>query len=508
MRAVRFLQRTASLAALVVVGVLAVRAVNSQRGRPLALWHTYHPQELSLQALDRADWADYLKAEDRLLAGVRREVTEKLAPDDQGAINRYFDGSLVYPGHFERDWNRSFLLEPDGPAQGAVVLLHGLTDSPYSMRHIAKLYRDHGYLALAIRLPGHGSVPGGLAQATFPEWQAATRLAVREARRRVGPAVPLHLVGYSNGGTLALMYAMEALDNGALSPPTRIVLLSPMIGITRFARFAGLAGLPAFFPAFAKAAWLSILPEFNPFKYNSFPVNGARQSYRLTALLQSAILRHARDDQLRALAPVLTFQSLVNSTVSTRAVLSDFYDHLPAKGSEFVLFDLNRSAKLDALLRPEAATLVARLLPDPPRSYRTTILTNANPQTRAMIERAIEADSVAEQDRPLPLHYPADVYSLSHVALPFPLDDGLYGMTPDPNDHFGVNLGAIAIRGERGALVVGPNELLRMSSNPFFSYMAERILEGIERDKVKPSGPSPDRPAGHVLDKDARAPAH
>ena len=51
-----------------------------------------------------------------------------------------------------------------------------------------------------------------------------------------------------------------------------------MIGITAFARFAGIAALPALLPAFAKAAWLGILPEFNPFKYNSFPVNGARQS--------------------------------------------------------------------------------------------------------------------------------------------------------------------------------------------------------------------------------------
>jgi hypothetical protein len=48
--------------------------------------------------------------------------------------------------------------------------------------------------------------------------------------------------------------------------------------LTRFARFAGLAALPSILPAFAKSAWLAILPEFNPFKYNSFPVNVARQS--------------------------------------------------------------------------------------------------------------------------------------------------------------------------------------------------------------------------------------
>ncbi len=62
-----------------------------------------------------------------------------------------------------------------------------------------------------------------------------------------------------------------------------------MVGITSFARFAGLAALPAYFPAFAKAAWLGIVPEFNPFKYNSFPVNGATQTHRLTRVLQERI---------------------------------------------------------------------------------------------------------------------------------------------------------------------------------------------------------------------------
>jgi alpha-beta hydrolase superfamily lysophospholipase len=486
MAGLRLVSRLVGLAALIVLGVLLVRAVDSQRGPPLSLWHTFHPHELSGEALERADWSSYLAAEDRLLASVRHEVTEKLAPDERVAINRYFDGSLVYPAHFERDWNRSFVLEPDAVAQGAVVLLHGLTDSPYSLRHIAKLYRDHGYLALAIRLPGHGSVPGGLAEVDFPDWLAATRLAVREARRRVGPSVPLHIVGYSNGGALALMYGLEALDDVALPAPTRIILMSPMIGITRFARFAGLAGLPAFFPRFARAAWLSVLPEFNPFKYNSFPVNGARQSYRLTQALQRALTAHAKAGQLAALAPILTFQSLIDSTVSTKAVISDFYELLPDKGSEFVLFDLNRSAKLGPLLRPEADTLVTRLMPDPPRSYKTAIVTNASPETPEMVERVTEAGSLTTLDRPLGLRYPADVYALSHVALPFPLEDGLYGTKPDPNDHFGLNLGAIALRGERGALIIGPNELSRMMANPFFAYMAERIVERLEHDRGKP----------------------
>ena len=66
-----------------------------------------------------------------------------------------------------------------------------------------------------------------------------------------------------------------------------------MIGITDLARFAGVFGWPAMFPAFAKAAWLGVVPEFNPFKYNSFPVNGARQS-SLTAPRAAAADRRVR----------------------------------------------------------------------------------------------------------------------------------------------------------------------------------------------------------------------
>ena len=144
-----------------------------------------------------------------------------------------------------------------GAPRGAAVLLHGLTDAPYSQRHVARLYQEHGFVAVVPRLPGHGTVPGALTDAVWEDWAAATRLAVREARRRVGPGLPLHLVGFSNGGALAVQYALDALENRELRRPDRLVLISPMIGVTAFARFAGIAGWPAVFPAFAKAAWLA-----------------------------------------------------------------------------------------------------------------------------------------------------------------------------------------------------------------------------------------------------------
>src|SRR5262249_34863584 len=266
-------------------------------------------------------------------------------------------------------------------------------------------------------------------------------------------------------------YALDAVSNPQLARPDRIVLISPMIGITRFARFAGLAAVPAMFPAFAKAAWLGVVPEFNPFKYNSFPVNGARQSHRLTRALHARIARHARGGPLTDLPPFITFQSVMDFTVSTPAIITALYAHLPANGSELVLFDVTRAAKFGPLLRPAASTALARLLPAGARTYRTTIITNDDAKSGEAVERTVEAGAPTEHTRALGIAYPVGLYSLSHVALPFPMSDALYGLTPDPAESFGINLGVLAPRGERDVLIASLDSLLRVASNPFFPYM-------------------------------------
>lgn len=474
----RLLRRATLILAIAAFTLLAVRVYEAQRGPDLESWHTFHPHELTADQIAETDWAGYQKAEDALFEEVRTQVSGKLAPDERVPANRYFEGSPASPGRFPQDWNRSFVLTPGAGPAGAVVLLHGLTDSPYSMRHVARRYAERGWVAVAVRLPGHGTVPGSLTDISWEHWVEATRLAVREAQR-LAPSAPLHLVGYSTGGALAMKHALDALDDPSLAKPDRIVLISPMIGITAFARFAGLLGLPAVLPAFAKAAWLSVVPEFNPFKYNSFPVNAARQSSLLARALQQALSRHGRDNRLVELPPILTFQSVVDFTVSTRAIVSSLYAQLPANGSELVLFDLNRNAKLDLLLRSSADTVLDGLLPDVPRRFEATIVTNAAPDSSDVVARTTPAGAVTEQSRALGLSYPADMFSLSHVAVPFPTSDGLYGTHPDPAERFGVNLGAMAARGERGILLVSLDFLSRTPSNPFFPFLLDRIEAGI-----------------------------
>jgi hypothetical protein len=209
-------------------------------------------------------------------------------------------------------------------------------------------------------------------------------------------------------------------------------------------------------------------------------VNGARQSHRLTVALQAQLLRMAQAGRLETLAPVQTFQSVLDFTVSTRAVITALYSLLPASGSELVLFDRNQNTRLGPMLRPASDMFLDRMLPPAPRHWRLSIVTNASRDSGEVVERVTPAGETTETEHPLPgMDYPRDVFSLSHVALPFPPDDSLYGITPNPVEEFGVSLGAVAARGEVGVLLLSPASLMRISWNPFYPFLMERIGAGI-----------------------------
>ena len=55
---------------------------------------------------------------------------------NKNLLNRYFDGSRADPINVLPDWNRSFEVTVDKP-RGGVLLVHGLSVSPYSMRALA-----------------------------------------------------------------------------------------------------------------------------------------------------------------------------------------------------------------------------------------------------------------------------------------------------------------------------------------------------------------------------------
>ena len=101
------------------------------------------------------------------------------------------------------DWNRTFEIVPDGEIAGGALLIHGLTDSPYSMRGVGETLKARGYYGVSLRMPGHGTVPGGLVTAVWEDWLAAVRVGVRHVRERIGPDKPI-LIGKIVPGIMQL----------------------------------------------------------------------------------------------------------------------------------------------------------------------------------------------------------------------------------------------------------------------------------------------------------------
>jgi alpha-beta hydrolase superfamily lysophospholipase len=472
----RGLRRAGIVLVSVLATIVAVRAWDARRPPGLKPWHRFAPpsEPTARDLTDSFTFDEYKKREDAVFREVETRIERSLAPEDRSATNRYDPDGLLSPRRFSRDWNRSFELVPD-TIRGGALLLHGLTDSPYSMRSVAELLRDHGYYALALRLPGHGTVPGALTRVVWEDWIAAVRMAARHVARRAGPGRPFVLVGYSNGGALSVKYALDVADGAQLPRPDSVVLMSPMIGVTPAAALAKFLGKLAIFPYFEKTRWLDVVPEYNPFKYNSFPVNAGVQSSRLTGALQEQLARDAKDGRLRTLPRILTFQSISDATVVTAAVVHKLYDALPSNGSELVLFDLNRGGHAKAFFQPAASRLLSELTAPASRPYAVTIVTNRASDSREVVARTSPPGNAPVSEIALDASWPLQVYSLSHVAVPFPADDPLFGGEPR-GEPAAISLGILAPRGERDVLTVSPEQFLRVTYNPFFPYLADRVV--------------------------------
>ena len=127
---------------------------------------------------------------------------------------------------------------------------------------------------------------------------------------------------------------------------------------------------------------------------------------------------------------------------------------------------------------PIQTALAERLKVSHDLPYRLTVISNLSTDTQrmAVLSKAAHASTIQEQA--LGLVWPAGIFSLSHVAIPFPADDPVYGAGADPSGNYrGLPLGALQARGETNLLTVPLGKLMRLRHNPFFSYIDQRITE-------------------------------
>ena len=455
--------------------LLAGYVVYLNRGPELPVWLTADLDEEFAQDSPVASFMEYLALEDRLFVQLDRQVYAKTEPAGSMTVNRYQRGSLADPARWSPDWNRSYLLERDNP-RALVLLLHGLTDAPYSLRQMGQRLHDAGATVLSLRIPGHGTAPSGLVTVRWQDMAAAVRLAMQHLAG-IGGGRPIHIVGYSNGAALAIHYALAGIEEPDLPRVQSLVLLSPAIGIAPAAALAVWQARLGHLLGMEKLAWNSVHTlEYEPFKYGSFAVNAGALSHDITRDIQRRTRALAEQGGLQAMPPVLSFSSVVDATVEATAVVKNLFNLLPQGGHELVLFDINRRAEIEHLLTWRPDRMIAAVRQVSRRSYTLTLITNADADSAEVLARRWRPGSQQEEEEIIGLRWPDDVYSLSHVALPFPPDDTIYGGHPKSTGP-GIQLGNLALRGERGALAISASTQLRLRWNPFYPWLEDRAVQ-------------------------------
>jgi carboxylesterase len=191
----------------------------------------------------------------------------------------------------------------DGGRTG-VLLCHGFTGSPQSLRPWAEYLADAGLSVSLPRLPGHGTTWQEMARTRWEDWFAEVNRAFDELRSR---SEEIFVMGLSMGGCLALRLA-ELHGNTIRG----LVLVNPSITSDSALLFAAIRVLKFVVPSVKGIASDIKKPGAVEVGYDRTPVKAAAS---LPGLWQSTQQHLAELTQ-----PVLVFRSKTDHVVGPASV--------------------------------------------------------------------------------------------------------------------------------------------------------------------------------------------
>ena len=462
----------ASLGALLIAVIVFTLYMNSLPS--LSTWHTtILKNEFNVES-NVEDFDAYIALEEKLFKELDTDIYDKVLESEKNRINRYTRNSVSDPKRWERAYNKSYELPVENAKMG-ILLLHGMSDSPYSLHAQAEYLQKQGVWVVAMRMPGHGTIPSGLVELKWQDMAAVVKIGMKRLKDKVG-SKPIHIMGYSTGAPLALNYTLTALEDDTLTLPESLIFYSPAIGVSPAAPFAiwqsrigHLLGLP-------KLEWNALAPEFDPFKYGSFAVNAGDQVYRICNEVQRQFDAYDKNTRsIKAFPPVLSFSSIVDSTVTVPSLVDDLYKRLPKGDHSLVLFDINHQFSANHLIKQGLNKSIDTLRKTSMgENYTFELITDLNTSDDGLMKI-----TNGKNREKLSMNWPQGLYSLSHLAMPISQNDPLYGDKNAPISP-GIQLGHLAIYGENGILQTSAASLLRQRWNPFHKYTKKRVLEFLQ----------------------------
>jgi esterase/lipase len=245
-----------------------------------------------------------------------------------------------YYSHFNkpetsvRDGCHPLIFQHGDRTRNAIVLVHGLTDSPHFMRDIGEYFcSEMGFDVYIPLLRAHGlKDPQGMKNATAEAWKADVRFAVEAAKNHSRGKVSIG--GLSTGGTLSVEMALNdqnAIDGGvflfsaALGLATKLGNLSEILLRTPLARF---------FDHLDYSKLTNDSPSGNPYRYSKMDIGGSIELSRLIRELDDLI-----DTKNKSVMQPLF---AVHSEADTTAAI-DRIENLVTKSNNAEMFRIGQS---------------------------------------------------------------------------------------------------------------------------------------------------------------------
>ncbi len=212
--------------------------------------------------------------------------------------------------------NMPFELGDKQKSSKAILLVHGLGDSPYSFSDLATSFQKQGFYVQTLLLPGHGSKPQDLMLPSYSDWQSTVDHYANLLKQDFDN---VWLGGFSTGANLATIHAIEQEGISGL------MLFSPgfqsqAVAIEGLASFVSL-----FFDGFEAE-------EENLVKYTSAPINGAI-AYSESATKVRDLLRHTG-----VAIPTLIAISEADSILDSDAIKDLYLEHFKHPNNKMIWY--------------------------------------------------------------------------------------------------------------------------------------------------------------------------
>ena len=251
--------------------------------------------------------------------------------------------------------NKPFLLLHPGKTPRSILLVHGLTDSPYSMRELARLFHARGYNAAAVLLPGHGTRPQDLLRVKLQEWRDETDFGLAAASA-LGQRVSL--AGFSTGGALVLDALRRNNAGAAPVDVDDVFLFSPALKLV--SRLAPWACLPGVAPLIEAVRPWAMDTRGDSHRYNKMALNAVCQLHRLIQDNDAARPALLADAAARGFG-FFAIATAADAAVDSGAV-AEFLASLPPESRRaLVLYPKADAIRHENVTRPETNPRYAEL---------------------------------------------------------------------------------------------------------------------------------------------------